>query len=168
MVLSYSQLANLSLRSDCNTFWDICGAFKVLTKYRPSEPFCITEILQKISEKSWTYLKCNALCRRPLLASRDCNFGGLVPPFCPSGSRFGTSGPPWVAILESREHLGKPFWYLRTTLEDHGSSKMDARLQITGFCRFWSDFRTCLRDFALASKCLTNHETCAWTPNRVF
>ena len=37
------------------------------------------------------------------------------------------SGALWVAILASREHLGRQFWHLGTSLEDHGSSRMDSR-----------------------------------------
>ena len=86
-------------------------------------------------------LKGYALCRRPLLASRDCHLGALVPPFWHSGSHFGTSGAPWVAILVPREHLGRPFWHLGTTLEDHGSSRMDTKLQMTGFLSILEWFR---------------------------
>ena len=61
----------------------------------------------------------------------------LGTPFLQSGStlgnHFGTSGTPWVALLVSREHLGKQFWHLGTTLEEHGSSRMDTNLQIKGF-----------------------------------
>ena len=61
------------------------------------------------------YLKGYALCRRPLLASRDCHLGALVPPFwhsgTPSGStlgdHLGTSGAPGGAILAPRDHPGR-------------------------------------------------------------
>ena len=49
------------------------------------------------------------------------------------GSDFGTSGASWEAILAPRKHLGKPFWHLGTTLEDHERSRMDTKLQMTGF-----------------------------------
>ena len=49
------------------------------------------------------------------------------------GDHFDISGAPWVVILVSRKHLGKQFWYLGTTLEDHSNSRMDTKLQITGF-----------------------------------
>ena len=41
----YSEIANFGLWIDCNTFLDIFGNFKVLTKYGPSGPLVITEIL---------------------------------------------------------------------------------------------------------------------------
>ena len=63
------------------------------------------------------------------------HLGASVPPFWHSGSHFGISGAPWEAILVPPEHLGKPCWHLGTTLEDHGSSMMHTKLQITGF---WS------------------------------
>ena len=54
-------------------------------------------------------------------------------------------------ILAPREHLARPFWHLgsnlgailapRTTLEDHGSSRMDTELQITGFLPILEWFR---------------------------
>ena len=47
-----------------------------------------------------------ALCRQPLLASRVCHLGGLVPPF-------------W--------YPGGPFWHLGSTLKNPGSSRMDTR-----------------------------------------
>ena len=48
-----------------------------------------------------------ALCRWPLLASPDCHFGALVPPFRYSGR-----------VLTPREHLGGPFWHLGSSLGD--------------------------------------------------
>ena len=35
MVFNYSKMANLGLRMDCNTFWDIFGTSKQITKSRP-------------------------------------------------------------------------------------------------------------------------------------
>ena len=56
-----------------------------------------------------------------------------------SGSYFCTPGAPRGTILAPREHLGMPFWCLGsslgghfgTTLENHGSSRMDTKLQMT-------------------------------------
>ena len=89
-------------------------------------------------EPSTINLKGDAICRQPLhkldrLASRDRHLGALVPPFWHSGSHFGTPEPPWGPILASREHIGRPFSHLGATLEDHGSSRMDTKLQITRF-----------------------------------
>ena len=44
MVFNCSQMANLGLRMDCNTFWDISGTYKKSTKYGPSDPSMFTEI----------------------------------------------------------------------------------------------------------------------------
>ena len=74
----------------------------------------------------------------------SCHMGSSVPSFwhfgtpfshpgSTSGNDFGTSGAPWGAILAPREHLGMPFWHLGTTLEDHGSSRIDTKLQTAGF-----------------------------------
>ena len=49
------------------------------------------------------------------------------------GNDFGTSGASWEAILAARVHLGRPFWHLGTTLEDHERSRMDTNLRMTGF-----------------------------------
>ena len=51
-------------------------------------------------------------------------------PFCGLGASILA---PWGTILAPREHPGEPFWHLRTTLEDHGSSRMGARWSGTGF-----------------------------------
>ena len=39
----------------------------------------------------------------------------------------------WETILSAGAHPGGPFWHLRTTLGDRGSSKMDSRWCFTGF-----------------------------------
>ena len=39
------------------------------------------------------------------------------------------------------EHLGRPFWHLGTTLEENGSSRIDTKLQITGFVSILKRFR---------------------------
>ena len=83
--------------------------------------------------KKGKYLKGYALCRRPLLTSRDCHLGALVPPFLTFWEPFWHLGSTLGDHFTSREHLGRPFWHLGTTLEDHGSSRMDTKLQITGF-----------------------------------
>ena len=87
------------------------------------------------------YPKGYALCRWPLLASRDCHLGALVLPFLYSGSHFGTSAAPSVVIFVFLKHLEKPFWHFGTTLEDHGSSRMDTKLQITGLLSISEWFR---------------------------
>ena len=66
------------------------------------------------------YLKGHALCRRPLLTSRDCHLGALVLPFLTVwepfwqlgstwGGHFGFSGAPREAILAPRDHPGGPW-----------------------------------------------------------
>ena len=58
-------------------------------------------------------------------------FGGLGASFFDiPGTHSGISGAPWEAILIPREHLGRLFWHLGTTLEDHGSSRKDSVYQI--------------------------------------
>ena len=50
--------------------------------------------------------------RRLRLDPRGCHLGVLVPPFSHPGTN-----------LAPREHPGRAFWHLGTTLEDHGSSR---------------------------------------------
>ena len=92
------------------------------------------------------YLKGYALCRRPPL----CEFFWLRGiaiwgPWCLLVDTLG-------AILASRNHrwdpfchlgskLGRHFSHLGTTLEDHGSSRMDKKLPITGFTSILKWFR---------------------------
>ena len=80
-----------------------------------------------------------------LFGSLGASFLTFWEPFWHPGSTWGsdlaTSGAPWGAILAPREHLGRPFWYLGTTLEDHGSSRMDTKLQMTGFLSILEWFR---------------------------
>ena len=58
-------------------------------------------------------------------------------PFWLLGLSFGRLGVSiftfWGTILASREHPGKPFWHLRTSLGDCGSSRMDSRWSFTRF-----------------------------------
>ena len=92
------------------------------------------------------------------LESSAASFSHFGTPFSHPGSTlgndFGISGAPWGAIWALREHLGRPFWHLGTTLEDH-SSRMDTKLQITGFLSIWNDFWTCLCRFS-GPKCCKN------------
>ena len=66
------------------------------------------------------YLKGYALCRRPILVSRDCHFGSLGASFLTLwelfwhpgstlGGHFGISGATWAAILAPGEYLGGPW-----------------------------------------------------------
>ena len=95
------------------------------------------------------YLKWYAPCRRPLLASRDCHLGALVPPFwhprsyfgisgllgwsfwhlgSTLGGYFGTSGTPCEAILALRNHPGGPW------------EQQDGFGMVNTSSRIWVDF----------------------------
>ena len=62
MVFNYSQIANLGFRMACETFWDIFGTFKKLTKDGPSDPLLITEVLYKISKNNTETFRKHIVC----------------------------------------------------------------------------------------------------------
>ena len=75
-----------------------------------------------------------------------------------SGPHFCTPGAPWETILAPRNHHGDPFWHLGSTLGRHfrTSGPPWRTMEAAGwtrscpsqdFCRFWTDFGTCLCQF---------------------
>ncbi len=61
-MLHYSQIANLGLRMDCNTFWKLLELAKI-TKRRPSGPFIYHKNTLKISENMDALLLINGINR---------------------------------------------------------------------------------------------------------